>query len=418
MAVPSLQRLIGGLSGLLGQGPIKIGVVFSVVLALALTLLNAAVPGLLGLEQWTSDLRTAILSPSPPRQHPGLAVIAVTEDTLARYPYREPVDRGLLAGLIRTADAAGASVIALDFRIDQPTEPAKDAELLDAIRKAKAPVVLGAADERVPLSESQESYQRHFIAQSERPAGYLNLSIDGDDVVRSSAGPGFGSLWDRPFAGLVAEASGKPARGPGRIAWLKPPLNGNDTFAVYPAHLIYPASAAAGAGLQIDAYLRGRVVLIGALLPGVDEHQTPLTMIDGGLMPGVLLQAQMIAERLDGRRVYDVTGLPLFLVLTAVAFSSFVLGWLYRLKRFNAAVTVLAALCLLLVDILAFQLLKLTFPFGTALIATLASVTSGHVLELVSRRLTRESHADAATHVLADGSGRRRLPVLGFRARH
>ena len=74
--------------------------------------------GLLGLEQWTSDLRTAILSDQAERQHGGVAVLAITEDTLAGLPYREPVDRQLLARLVAIADRAGARAIGLDVILD------------------------------------------------------------------------------------------------------------------------------------------------------------------------------------------------------------------------------------------------------------------------------------------------------------
>src|SRR5947208_14094409 len=67
--------------------------------------------------------------------HPRLVLIGITEDTLARFAYRSPVDRGFLAALIDQLAAAGVSAIGLDILLDRTTEPAKDADLVRALRR-------------------------------------------------------------------------------------------------------------------------------------------------------------------------------------------------------------------------------------------------------------------------------------------
>ena len=98
-------------------------------------------------DQFTYDWRTALLAPrSAPRDD--IVIVLIDEDSLTGYPYISPIDRGLSAEVVRAIDAAGAKAVGLDYIIDRPTEPAKDASFADAVRDAKATVILGAIDER------------------------------------------------------------------------------------------------------------------------------------------------------------------------------------------------------------------------------------------------------------------------------
>ena len=50
-------------------------------------------------ENHLSDLRVAVLSPPVP-QSKNIAVVLIDNKTLAQYPYRSPLDRSLIAGLL------------------------------------------------------------------------------------------------------------------------------------------------------------------------------------------------------------------------------------------------------------------------------------------------------------------------------
>ena len=86
------------------------------------------VPFITTSENWASDWRISLFNPSE-EPHPQIVILAITEDTLATFPYRFPVDRGFLADLIEVLNAAGARIIALDILFDQPTEARKDERL-------------------------------------------------------------------------------------------------------------------------------------------------------------------------------------------------------------------------------------------------------------------------------------------------
>jgi CHASE2 domain len=123
-----------------------------------------------GLEHWSSDLRTAYLSPRPPTQDARIALVYITDATLERFQYVSPTDRQFLADLVKAVDAAGAQLIGLDFIFSGPTEPAKDQALLEAVRGARAEVVLGAIEE--PLSPNKPLHV--FTECREYPSRLLN----------------------------------------------------------------------------------------------------------------------------------------------------------------------------------------------------------------------------------------------------
>src|SRR4051794_12279732 len=70
------------------------------VLAAGLTLIAFEYVGFLKqAERFVDDVRTARMMPDEP-QHPGIVIAAITEDTLAQFPYRSPVNRAFLASLL------------------------------------------------------------------------------------------------------------------------------------------------------------------------------------------------------------------------------------------------------------------------------------------------------------------------------
>ena len=76
------------------------------------------------IENWLGDLRLTSISPAV-ETHPDIVIFTVTEDTLARFPYCFPLDRGMLADAINRLNAAGVRAIGMDILFDQPTEPSQ-----------------------------------------------------------------------------------------------------------------------------------------------------------------------------------------------------------------------------------------------------------------------------------------------------
>src|SRR5689334_9844165 len=260
--------------------------------ASVLALLLPWMPSFRALMLGLDDLLIAALAPAEP-QHGDIALVAIDEATLAAAACRSPIDRLLLAGLVERLDAAGVRASGLDVLLDQPTTPEADARLERALRQARAPVVAITAQAGTVMSERQRAWHAGYL--SGVPTAAANLAKDRvDGVVRRYRPAGQDGLPSFPSA--LAVAAGRPdgaGHGLLEIAWHGRPAPDVPPFPVYPADAI--------AHLP-PAWLVGRVVLVGTTLDGVDRHRTPLSLL-GPDMPGVEIQAHVLAQLLDGRRL-------------------------------------------------------------------------------------------------------------------
>ena len=260
--------------------------------ASALALLLPWMPSFRALTLGLDDLLIAALAPAEP-QHGDIALVAIDEATLAAAACRSPIDRLLLAGLVERLDAVGVRAIGLDVLLDQPTTPEADARLERALRQARAPVVAITAQAGTVMSERQRAWHADYLAGV--PTGVANLAKDRvDGVVRRYRPAGRDGLPSFPSA--LAVAAGRPDGTDHRlleIAWHRRPAPDVPPFPVYPAAALEHLP---------PAWLAGRVVLVGTTLDGVDRHRTPLSLL-GPDMPGVEIQAHVLAQLLDGRRL-------------------------------------------------------------------------------------------------------------------
>jgi CHASE2 domain-containing sensor protein len=344
-------------------------------------LLPRYAPGLLRFEHALADLRTSLFSDQRPSQHPGVAVVFITDETLKDHKTLLPVDRALLAKLVDAVDAAGARAIGLDFLFYRTAPVDNEETLIDSLRRARAKIVLAAADERLNLNEQQVARQAAFIAATGRPAGYVNLAVERDWVVRFKAKPaGPNPAFPKSFAGLLAESAGAPPAEPrGRIAWLKEPEDGTEAFLRVPAEtLLGPADAPAAQFAREG--LKDKVVIIGGLFADMDQHLTPLSALSNEKMPGAVIHAHMVAEQLDGRRVrqFEVDTFAARLELAALAAVGFLVGWRYHMKRQGLLTGSLATVTIVAFDTIVFWGLRIVLPFVLALMAWFIGEWTGH----------------------------------------
>jgi len=114
--------------------PLLLSAVFALLSTLLLAfLLPLFAPGLLRFEHAMGDLRTGLMSDRLPSQHPRIAIVAITDDTLNDLKARLPIDAGVLARTIDAIDAAGAKVIGLDVLFVRTARPDNEADLIAAI---------------------------------------------------------------------------------------------------------------------------------------------------------------------------------------------------------------------------------------------------------------------------------------------
>lgn len=145
----------------------------SILVLLGLFLVPAVAPALLRAEHWAADWRTAFLSDRLASSHARVAIIPVTEDSLAGLPYILPINRGYLADLVAAVDQAGALAIGLDFYFARDTEAPYDEKLTATLQSTRAKVVLGAFEDA--SRPAQLANQLRFIAKSGAAAGYIDL---------------------------------------------------------------------------------------------------------------------------------------------------------------------------------------------------------------------------------------------------
>lgn len=259
--------------------------------------------GLRSLEAGLDDRLRVILAPQSAAQDPRLSILAVTEDTLALFPYRSPVDREFLAALIDLLAEAGAAAVGLDILIDQATEPAKDQALIEAIRRFPGPVITAWADERAGLRPQQQAWLAEFVEASGAVPGFATVTYDRDGVVRRFDT----ALPDSPvrsFPAALLEALGGTSDPPsGLIDWRREAADGAPAFQILPSHaLLNPALPQA----MFKGWFGGRIVMIGADLEQTDRHQTSLAVdptISNRTNAGVLLHAHVLSQLLDTRSV-------------------------------------------------------------------------------------------------------------------
>ena len=246
-------------------------------------------------------------------------VIAITDDTLEQFPYRSPIDRGFLADLIDALARHGAAAVGLDVVLDQPTEPAKDAKLRRALLRTDVPVVAISIAPDTTMAADRRHFLDTFLTGVR--TGDANLARDRfDDVVRDHV-PLHPVTGLPSFPAAVAAALGAPIPGrPFPIEWRRSGGRGPNWAPNVP---VYPAESV---GLLPGNWLKGKVALIGSLIPGSDEHRT-LASSFGQPSFGVEIHAQVISQLLH-RRAVPPSALPWldFLATAGLAAVGLVLG--------------------------------------------------------------------------------------------
>jgi hypothetical protein len=247
------------------------------------------------LENIAADIRIAALQPPMP-QSKDIVIAAITEETVAQFPYRSPVDRAFLANLLKTLEKKGAKAIGLDVLLDQPTEDDKDALLRQTIRDLKTPLIVSYTNTPSVVNEDQLAYLNDFVPEANR-AGANLVTDPFDGTVRwtfaGETDPGMPIGFPRKAAQMVGVET---PRVNAEIAWRPQPDAETPAFPVYPSHAL---------AVMPDDWVKGKIVLVGAVLSITDRHRTPGAVVyddDRGMMPGIIVQAHGVSQLLEGRQ--------------------------------------------------------------------------------------------------------------------
>lgn len=309
------------------------------------------------------DWRTALLGDQREGPHPDIAVVLIGEPSVEDKACRSPMDRMMLAQLIRRLDGLGARAIALDFFFDQPTLPGADAALETAIAEIgeKTPIVLAAYDRRFTATDLQHERQRKMLEGFKALPGYVNILRDSDGAVRRAAPPVADTPFPYSFPQQVARVQGieDPSQ-PQRIAWLIPPERG-DTFNRIEASAILSA----GNAEIVRPLIENRVVLVGANLSDQrDSYYTPLSTVAADSfdrMPGVLINAHMVAQLMDGRNHIALSTETGMALAVFAAFFGVLYGWYFR--HWRGPVNLPPLILFFIADVIAFSAFRVIIPF-------------------------------------------------------
>jgi adenylate cyclase len=321
------------------------------------------------LERIVDDIRIATLLPPAP-QDPNVVIVAIEESTLTLFPYRSPVDRGFLAKLLTELDARHPKAIGMDILFDQPTEPAKDAALREAMARLKTPLFVSYTDNPQIVDPAQRKFLDGFLPPRQRARAEFNVDpVDGTVrwIFPGARNPD--GSYTPGLARALAQADG--VRTPAKmeeIVWHGRPDRATPAFKIYPAQLVplLPAS-----------WFAGKIVLIGEIVSLTDRHRTPFATVYRGLrgaMPGVEIHANAVAQLVEGRHSQRLDLMGAVLLVLAMSAIGAGFGLMHRGLVFYLA---LGAATLLLLWVAGFAA-----TYFTGEMAPLLSPSLGFLLAL------------------------------------
>ncbi len=345
----------------------------------------------------TYDWRTAFFSDAVEKQRKDIAVVLITDDSLAQYWSRSPVDRAMLAELIKAVDSAEPAAIGLDFIFDRPAEPHKQEAILNAMRGAKAPIIIGALErpeegKRLKgVREKNFVWQENFIKETGKQAGHIRFkneknrfSVD-DQVIRFLGAKSEGKSPYPSFAELLAKVKNpnvKPVSP--YIAWLMELERGGQT--VFPRVLVSEHKPVDGTGNgevllpeHVKGLLKGKVVLIGADLVNKDQHLTPFSVLRKEKVPGVLIHAQIVAQLIDGRAIFELNKVFEAIAVFLISVLGFYMAFRFNLKRYDFIMGAVGITVLIAMGVVTFHLGKTIIPSTTFSLAWILGVWGGHL---------------------------------------
>ncbi|MCB1781773.1 MAG: CHASE2 domain-containing protein [Candidatus Competibacteraceae bacterium] len=337
------------------------------------------------------DLLFTLRGVQPPPE--SIVIVAIDESSMAEIKQQWPWPRSLHARLIRQLHQAGAAVIGFDILFTEPSEPAEDQALAQALREAGNGVLASA------LSVVNDPLFRHTIRvdpisalQEASLVGSAFVSIDPDGTVRRARLlapdlPSFAlQVVRRYLERPAAEATVKPERQrfsqkdllQEQLIDYRGPPQTIQTLSYYqaldPQNLLPPGIFA------------GKIVLVGRALEATPEPQrlsgdtflTPFSWTGGNPTAGVEIQATLVDNLLSGRFATEPAPVARGFGLLALALAASLL--VMQFKPFVALVTTaaLAVLCLIIAWAV-FAATSLWLPILPGIL-TLFLVYGGHLL--------------------------------------
>jgi len=359
-----------------------VAIVVAALIAFAVGLAVHAVGGLSGLEQGTINTRFAVRGGSgTPR---GVVVVAIDPHTFQALQMRWPFPRSVDGEMIDRLHQDGAKEIVYDVQFTEPTLPAQDLSLYDAV--AGAPGTVLATSQIGPQGQTGILGGNARLAAIRAVPASSNLISDAGVIDRFPFDTGH--LDSLAVVG-VQNATGR-AVAPRAFSTDSGALidyrGGAGAFPTYSFSDVLN-------GTVKPAALRGQIVVVGVTDPSLhDVYATPTT--GNELMSGAEIWANAIWTTLHGIPLTDASGALAILCILLLSVVAPLARWRLRAPGI-AAVAVVAALVYLGVSQLAFNaglVLPVIAPLVALAVGTVGILVAGSVIDSREReRVSREN---------------------------
>jgi adenylate cyclase len=316
-------------------------------------------------ELGTIDLRFAVRGDrSPPDD---VVVVAIDDRTFNELGEQWPFPRSIHGRVLDRLRAAGGRAVGYDLQFTEPTQPAEDNALIEAVEGLRGRIAL-ATTEVDDRGESRIFGGDAFLRKIGARAGNAVVLADEDGVTRRTM---FAVDGLEAFGLVVAELA------TGRELERSDVERALIDFAGGPGTMTTLSLSAVERGSIDPALVRGKVAVVGPAAPSLqDIHMTSV----GGEMSGAELQANVVKTALDGfplRTAPAYIGVVTIVVLGLLAVLA---SRLRALRAFGAALAVgalYAAIAQVAFDagtvlLVVYPLLTLALAAGLALMAELA----------------------------------------------
>jgi adenylate cyclase len=327
-----------------------------------------------GLELTTVDARFSNRgAQAPPRD---VVVVKIDDVTFGQLGVRWPFPRSLHAKVVDALKRDGAKVIVYDVQFTEPTVPAQDNALIDAVARAG----------NVVLATSEVDKHGHtaifggdsVLSQIHAKPGDANFPPDSGNVIRRVA---YAPEGLKSLSVVAAEqVLGHPLPR-FRTRWIDFAGDAGRVRSVSFSHVVKG---------QVDpSVFRGKVVVVGPTAPSLqDVHATSTSSV----MPGAEVQANAIETALRG---FPLRGAPAGLdPALIVLLALMVTGLSLRFRPLPASgIAVGIAAAYLVAAQVAFnhdRIVAVVYPLVAIAIAGVGSLVIQYVLEAFERQRTRD----------------------------
>jgi adenylate cyclase len=323
-----------------------------------------------------------------------ITIVGIDEPSFAQVGKQWPWPRSLYAKVVDELARSGALVIVLDILYPEPSTPAEDQALADAIYRAGNVVLASNMDfqETAHARVWTRIDPIDVLKAAGASNGFARVEPDGDTVMRNLP-EGDDVLWRQAIRMANQRNPGmlpEPAREPGLLVRY---AGADHTF----PYVSFYQALEAGTSLPADAF-KDQIVLVGRDLKGsvdaragfVDMFATPFTATNRLLTPGVELHANFLETGILGRGLRPARiGWVITLIAAVVALSALLLA---RWRPILGALVVTAiAMALATLDWFLFTQYNVWLPVLAAILAcTTLYLAYGGVAFLAERRRKAE----------------------------